>query len=137
MRLEKPHSLSYQPKTRSIPPLVTRVSGSAMMMLSGRALRSDDTSALVVAPITPPAAASTAFTASTAAGRSVITARSTAETLAVGTRTADPSIRPAICGSTVSNNRCALVVVGTIDRAAAREREKSAAGASTVGWLPV
>ena len=60
-----------------------------------------------------------------------------AETLAVGTRTAEPSIRPAISGRTRSSSLCAEVVVGTMESAAARLRAKSAAGASTVGWLPV
>lgn len=137
---ENPHSLSYQPNTRSIPPAVTRVSGQAITILSARARMSEDTSARSVTPITPPAIAAarnTAFTASTLATRSVITHKSTAETLATGTRTADPAIRPANPGSTVSSSRCADVVVGTIDRAAARDRAKSAAGASTVGCDPV
>jgi hypothetical protein len=93
-----------------------------------------------VAPITPPLAAqarNSAFTASTVTGRAVTTARSTAETLAVGTRTACAMIRPSSPGKTPSSRRPAEVVVGTIDSAAARERAKSAAGASTVGWLPV
>ena len=73
------------------------------------------------------------LTASTVARRCVITHRSIAETDATGTRTADPSMRPAIWGSTLSNRRWAEVVVGTIDSAAARLRAKSAAGASTAG----
>ena len=112
IRFENPHSLSYQPKTRSRPPGVTVVSGSAITMLSGRARRSLDTSGRSVQPITPPAAASAAFTASAVTGARVITQRSTAETLATGTRTADPLIRPAMPGSTVSSSRWAEVVVG-------------------------
>jgi hypothetical protein len=61
MRLEKPHSLSYHPKTRTRPNLVTRVSGRAIRMLSGRARKSDETSGASVVPMTPPAARSFAL----------------------------------------------------------------------------
>jgi hypothetical protein len=59
------------------------------------------------------------------------------ETLMAGTRIAATLIRPERPGSTFVTWFAALVVVGTIDTAAARLRSKLAAGASTVGWLPV
>ena len=107
-------------------------------MLSDRLRRSLETKGLSVQPITPPAEDNRSFTASGVAGCVVITHRSTAETEAVGTLTAEHSTRPARSGNTRSRSRPALVVVGTIDKAAARPRARSAPrGASTVGWLPV
>jgi hypothetical protein len=57
IRLEKPHSLSYQPKTRSIPPRVTRVSGRPSRCFPA-APAGRSTPAAGRAPITPPAAES-------------------------------------------------------------------------------
>ena len=43
IRQEKPHSLSYQPKTRSMPPLARLISGPCTITDSGRARRSVET----------------------------------------------------------------------------------------------
>ena len=86
-----------------MPPHVTRVSGKAITMLSARARRSDDTSGKSVTPMIPATklpARKAALIASACAGRANITAKSTADTDATGTRTADPSIRPAKSGRT-------------------------------------
>ena len=111
IRHEKPHSLSYQPKTRTSPPNVTRVSGKDTIRLSGRARRSDDTSGFSVQPMTPVCARIRDCTSPIDTLRSNVTVKSTAETEATGTRTAAASIRPAISGNTSFSRRCAEVVV--------------------------
>ena len=51
--------------------------------------------------------------------------KSTTDTFGVGTRTDDPSSLPFSSGSTSPTARAAPVVVGIIDRAAARARRMS------------
>jgi len=75
-------------------------------------------------PFIAPAAASatTSFTLSLVTSRAAMNVRSTAETLGVGTRMAEPSRRPASSGSTSPSALAAPVEVGIIDMAAARAR---------------
>ncbi|MCY1378937.1 hypothetical protein D9M69_666100 [compost metagenome] len=63
-----------------------------------------------------------ALIASRLAGRSAMNERSTSDTLGVGTRTARPSRRPASSGNTRPMALAAPVLVGIIERAAARAR---------------
>src|SRR5690554_4767671 len=94
IRQENPHSLSYQPKTRSNLPSDTDVSRPLMITDSSRARRSDDTNGRSVQPnmfVYGPfsdAPRSRAFTPSAVTGSRVCTTRSIHDTLAVGTRIA-------------------------------------------------
>ena len=53
IRAENPHSLSYQPNTRTSACAITCTCGAAITKLSGRALRSDDTNGRSVIPSIP------------------------------------------------------------------------------------
>ncbi|MNG17858.1 hypothetical protein D3C84_1018770 [compost metagenome] len=63
-----------------------------------------------------------ALSASRLVGCSLVKVRSSSDTLAVGTRTARPSRRPASSGMTRPMVFAAPVLVGIIDSAAARAR---------------
>ena len=82
--------------------------------------------------IGPDAAARNAsLIASTVTGFSTTTARSVSDTSGVGTRIAMPSILPLSSGMTSEVAFAAPVVVGMIERAAARARRKSLCGKSS------
>jgi hypothetical protein len=66
-----------------------------------------------------------AFTSSTVVGRLATKARSTIETLIVGTRIANPSSLPFSSGRTSPTAAAAPVLVGIIDIVAARARRRS------------
>src|SRR5579871_609416 len=93
----------------------------------GLPLKSIDTSGAVeyarIPFIGPSAAALKApFTSSAVVFLLSTAARSTTDTLGVGTRMAKPSSRPLSSGSTSPTATAAPVVVGIIDNAAARAR---------------
>ena len=78
-----------------------------------------------------------AFTSSFVAGFFSTTSSDTSDTFGVGTRMAVPSSLPFSSGSTRPTALAAPVLVGIIDRAAARARCRSLCSVSTVGWSPV
>ena len=87
-------------------------------------------------PLSGPSAAAfmAAFTASSVAGFSSSAVRSTSETFGVGTRTAMPSSLPFSAGSTRPMARAAPVLLGIMERAAARARRRSSCGRSRMRW---
>ena len=87
-------------------------------------------------PASGPSAAAfiAALIASTVAGFSSSTVRSTIEPSGVGTRVAKPSSLPLSSGSTSDTARAAPVVVGIMDMAAARARRRSLCGRSRIFW---
>ena len=62
---------------------------------------------------------------------------SVTEPSGTGTRRAIPSIRPSSSGMTSAVARAAPVVVGTMERAAARPRRRLRTGVSMRAWLEV
>src|SRR6185295_9531522 len=127
MRLEKPHSLSYQVITETKVPSITRVWSSAKEDEAGLWLKSTDTSLSGTTSSTPLSGPSAAalmalLISSTEVGRLATNFRSTSETLGVGTRTEMPSSLPFNSGSTRPTALAAPVEVGIIDSAAARAR---------------
>ena len=127
MRVEKPHSLSYQDRTRTSLPSITWVCGRATVDEAATWFRSMDTSgSLVVAstPLSAPLAAASiaALTSATVVSRVGTMLRSTTETLGVGTRMDEPSSLPFSEGITRPRALAAPVEVGIIDMAAARAR---------------
>src|SRR5262249_48997056 len=130
MRLEKPHSLSYQLITDTKLPSITLVWSSAKEDEAGLWLKSIDTSLSVTMSrmpfIGPAAAAFMALLISSAVvARLATNFRSTSDTLGVGTRTDTPSSLPFNSGSTSPTALAAPVEVGIIDSAAARARYRS------------
>ena len=87
-------------------------------------------------PLSGPSAAafSAAFTSSVLVFLLTKAARSTTDTFGVGTRIAMPSSLPFSSGSTSPTAEAAPVVVGMIDRAAARARRRSLCGRSSSCW---
>ena len=90
-------------------------------------------------PLRGPSAASfkAAFTASAEVLFSTVQTRSTMETVGVGTRMARPLSLPLSSGRTSPTALAAPVVVGIMERAAARARRKSLCGKSSRRWSPV
>src|SRR5689334_9751060 len=130
MRLEKPHSLSYQAQTFTSVPSLTLVSEASKMELAGLWLKSDDTSGSLVycrMPFRSPSEAcfTALFTSSTVVGFLATKDKSTIETLMVGTRMAKPSSLPLRCGSTSPTAAAAPVLVGIWLWVAERARRRS------------
>src|SRR5688572_17197849 len=127
MRLEKPHSLSYQDITRTNVPSITVVCDRSKVELAGLWLKSVDTSGSSLVARTPfsgPFAALTmaALTFSLVVGFLATNLKSTRDTFGVGTRIEVPSSLPASSGSTSPTAFAAPVVVGIRFMAAARAR---------------
>ncbi|MNT12285.1 hypothetical protein D3C72_1472080 [compost metagenome] len=142
MRVAKPHSLSYQVRTRASLPSTTCVWGRAAVEEAAMWFRSMETSGSVVVARTPfmaPSAAAcrAALISSTVTSRPATTFRSTTETFGVGTRIDEPSSLPFSSGRTRPRALAAPVEVGIIDRPAARPRYGSLCIVSSVGWSPV
>src|ERR1700749_2443599 len=127
MRLEKPHSLSYQVMIETKLPSITRVWSSAKEDEAGLWLKSTDTSLSCTTsrmPLRGPAAAAlmALLISSALVARAAQNFRSTSETLGVGTRTETPSSLPFSSGSTRPTAGAATVEGVIIDQAAARAR---------------
>jgi len=142
MRLEKPHSLSYQESTRTKRPSMTWVWLRSKVELAWLWLKSIETSGSSLISSTPesgPAAAAlTAVLISSAlVSRPAVKVKSINDTFGVGTRMAVPSSLPASSGSTRPTARAAPVEVGIIELAAARARCRSLCKVSSTGWSPV
>src|SRR6516225_9986482 len=130
MRLEKPHSLSYQAHTLTSVPSITLVRVASNTEECASWLKSIDTSGASLyasMPFIGPAAAccSALFTSSTEVARLALKVRSTSETLMVGTRTAKPSSLPLSSGSTSPTAAAAPVLAGICDMVAERARRRS------------
>src|ERR1700716_4186405 len=126
MRLEKPHSLSYQLMTRTRVPSMTLVWSIWKVDEWGSWLKSIDTLGWSVQPRMPFSwLAAASFTALLISSLSVLrlptNLKSIIETLGVGTRIATPSSLPLSSGSTRPTALAAPVEVGIIDSAAAVE----------------
>src|SRR4029077_5783306 len=124
MRLEKPHSLSYQLITLTKLPSITLVWSSAKHDDAGlwlKSLENSGASTVSSIPFSAPAAAAfiAEFTSSTLVARLARNFRSTRETLGVGTRTEIPSNLPLSSGSTNPTAFAAPVDVGIMESAAA------------------
>src|SRR4051812_44462842 len=97
IRVEKPHSLSYQDRTRPRPPSIIWVWGRATVDDAGAWLKSMETSGSLVTarmPFSGPEAAAAsiaALIASTVVALLGTKVRSTTETFGVGTRIEEPS----------------------------------------------
>src|SRR6185437_6594026 len=120
MRLEKPHSLSYQLITLTKAPSITLVWSSAKDDDAGLWLKSLDTSGASTTsrmPLSAPAAAAliAPLISSTLVGRLATNLRSTSDTFGVGTRTETPSSLPLSSGRTNPTALAAPVDVGIID----------------------
>src|SRR3989344_1868920 len=129
MRVEKPHSLSYQVRTRPRPPSIIWVCGRAAVDEAGLWLKSMDTSGSLVTASTPfsaplAAASSASLIWATVTDFEGTNFRSTTETFGVGTRIDEPSSLPARAGITRPSALAAPVEVGIMDMAAARARER-------------
>src|ERR1700744_3081221 len=128
MRLEKPHSLSYQLMVETKLPSITLVWSSAKLDEAGLWLKSTDTNLSCTTsrmPFSGPEAAAAMIAlliSSAVVGRLETNFRSTSETLGVGTRTETPSNLPFNSGKTRPTALAAPVEVGIIERAAARAR---------------
>src|SRR4029079_19413657 len=127
IRLEKPHSLSYQETTRQNVPSTTCVPGRSKMELNGLSLKSVETSGLSLTPSTPfsvPLAAAiiALLISSTVVGRADWQARSIMLTFGTGTRIEAPSSLPLSSGSTRPTAFAAPVEVGIKFTALARAR---------------
>src|SRR5262249_23279406 len=127
MRLEKPHSLSYQDSTRTKLPSITWVWLRSKVELAGLWLKSLDTSGSSLVARTPAsgpdaAALMASLTAATVVAPRAANLKWTSDRLGVGTRMEVPSILPLSSGSTSATARAAPVVVGIIDSAAPRAR---------------
>src|SRR5579871_1257568 len=130
MRLEKPHSLSYQEHTFTRVPSATRVRVSSKIELAGLWLKSDETRGSVLYSRMPlrslvEASLTALFTSATVVGFLATKDRSTIETLIVGTRIEKPSSLPLRCGSTRPTAAAAPVLVGIMLWVAERARRKS------------
>ena len=141
MRLEYPHSLSYQPTTLTSVPSVI-VDGESRMQECGLCTMSIETIGAVLysrMPFIGPSAAAwkAALTSSTVTSRLTMAVKSVSEPSGVGTRSAKPSSLPASSGSTRPTALAAPVVVGMIESAAARARRRSRCGASAIRWSAV
>src|SRR5207344_2058373 len=139
MRLENPHSLSYQAHTLTSVPSATLVSEASKIELAGWWLKSDETSGSLLYSRMPlrsePAACFTAaFTSSTLVFFFATNDRSTIETLMVGTRIEKPSSLPLRCGSTRPTAAAAPVLVGIMLCVAERARRRSLWKTSVSTW---
>src|SRR5881628_3415671 len=139
MRLEKPHSLSYQAQTFTSVPSATRVRPASRMALAGWWLKSEDTSGSLVYSSRPFRSVSEAcftalLTSSTLVGLFATNERSTSETLIVGTRIEKPSSLPFRCGSTRPTAAAAPVFVGIMLWVAERARRRSLWYTSVRTW---
>src|SRR6478609_6381083 len=127
MRLEKPHSLSYQESTRTSVPFCTLVWSKAKVDECGSWLKSIETFGWMVVPSTPFSGPAAAFLMASLISSLVVAflatiLRSTTETFGVGTRIETPSSLPASSGITRPIALAAPVEVGIIEVAAARPR---------------
>src|SRR5882724_2138615 len=130
MRLEKPHSLSYQLSTRTSLPSITWVCLRSKVELAGLWLKSDDTSGWSFVARMPlrglllavAASMMALLTSSTEVGRFGTNLKSIMETLGVGTRMDEPSSLPFSSDRKSPTALAAPVVVGIIESAAARAR---------------
>src|SRR5258708_9393113 len=139
MRLEKPHSLSYQAQTFTSVPSATRVRPASRMALAELWLKSEDTSGSVVYSRRPFRSVSEAcftawLTSLTLVGLFATNERSTSETLIVGTRIEKPSSLPFRCGSTRPTAAAAPVFVGIMLGVAERARRRSLWYTSVRTW---
>src|SRR5215475_9649101 len=139
MRQEKPHSLSYQLRTRTRVPSRTLVWSMWKVDEWLSWLKSIDTLGWSVQPRMPlswlAAASLTALVISSLSVLRLATnLKSTTETLGVGTRMATPSSLPLSSGSTRPTALAAPVEVGIMERAAARARYRSLCITSSEGW---
>src|SRR5688500_18394938 len=105
MRLEKPHSLSYQERTRTSVPSITLVWSIAKLEECGSWLKSAETFGSRVKSRMPlsswlAARSMAPLTSSVVVGRLVTILKSMTDTLGVGTRMATPSSLPLSSGST-------------------------------------
>src|SRR4051794_19804666 len=139
-RQEYPHSLSYHAITFTQLPATTSVIGESTMDEKELPLKSEETSSCVSYPrygARGPlcdAFCNAPFTSSTVVALSTQTTRSTTETFGVGTRIANPCSLPFNSGITREIAFAAPVVVGIIERAAARARRRSLWGKSRITW---
>src|SRR5438105_14835025 len=139
MRLEKPHSLSYQEHTLTSVPPEALGSSASKMELAGLWLKSEDTSSSVLYSSMPFRSLSDAcftalFISSTVVGLLATNERSTSETLIVGTRIENPSSLPLRCGSTRPTAAAAPVFVGIMLWVAERARRRSLWYTSVRTW---
>src|SRR4030042_1609917 len=137
IRLEKPHSLSYQEIIFAIFPPITFVDRPSTIEEWGFPLKSMETrgsSQKIRIPFHFPSAYDfkTLFTCSAVISFFNNTTKSTTETFGVGTRIAIPSIFPFNSGITKERAVAAPVVVGIIDIPAALARRRSRCGKSRI-----
>jgi hypothetical protein len=130
--------LSYHATTFTSP-ATTLVDAASTMDEAGLPVKSMETSSCssyARMPLSGPSAAArrASFTSAAVTVRPSSQVRSTTETSGVGTRTAMPSILPFTSGITRLVALAAPVVVGIIDRAAARARRRSLCGRSRMFW---
>src|SRR5678816_3567503 len=130
MRLENPHSLSYQLMSRTKVPSITLVWSMWKVDEWLSWLKSIDTLGASVQPRMPLSWLAAAnlialLISSLSVLRLATNLKSTTETLGVGTRIATPSSLPFSSGSTRPTALAAPVEVGIIDKAAARARSVS------------
>src|SRR6185312_9080457 len=143
MRLEKPHSLSYQDMTRQKRLSITWVCVRSKVELCESWLKSlETTSSLVTARmprkrLEPAAFSISALISFLSVSRAAVNFKSIIETLGVGTRIDVPSSLPWSVGMTSPNAFAAPVEVGIMLIAAARARRISLCSVSTVFWSPV
>src|SRR3972149_2362551 len=133
--LENPHSLSYQARTFTILPPIAFVEGASNIEECSLPLKSIDThssSEYSSIPFRGPSAAflKAMFPCSAVGSFSRAQTRSTRETVGTGTLTARPASFPLREGRTRTIAFAAPVVVGIIERAAARALLKSLCGRS-------
>src|SRR6056297_940208 len=138
MRLEKPHSLSYQLRIRTMLPSITLVWSVWNTEECGSWLKSLLTSWRSVYPRMPlsgPSAAlrTAALISSASVARDAVKVRSTTDTFGVGTRIATPSSLPFNSGRTSPTALAAPVEVGIMLSPAARARYRSLCIVSSVG----
>src|SRR5256714_6857318 len=141
-RQEYPHSLSYQENTLPCRSPMTMVSGASTMDELELPLKSLETSSSSVTarmPLRSLAAASrkTSLMVAAETGSRVITARSTMETFGVGTRSEMPWNFPFSSGMTRDMALAAPVLVGIMERVAARARRRALCGASRQRRVPL
>src|SRR5258706_3616519 len=130
IRLLKPHSLSYQEHTLTRVPSETLVNVESNTDDAGLWLKSTETSGSLLYSSIPLSSADAAcitalLTSSTVVARFATKARSTMDTLMVGTRMAQPSSLPFNSGSTRPTAAAAPVLVGIMDMVAERARLRS------------
>src|SRR2546423_4860280 len=138
-RHEYPHSLSYHEKTLPWRSPITIVNGASTideLELPLKSLETSSSSVTARMPLRSLAAASrnTSLMVAAETGSRVGTAKSTIETFGVGTRSEMPWNFPFSSGMTRDMALAAPVLVGIIERVAARGRRGALCGASSKRW---